>query len=417
MSYYYIWTIGCQMNRAESERLQSSLDSLGYAPADSIEKATLVILNSCVVRQHAEDRVVNKLSNLKALKKRHPEMQIALTGCMVGADKAELERRFPYVDYFFKPGETLQWLDSPAWQLPRKPGVSALVPIIQGCNNFCTYCIVPYRRGREKSRPTVEIVDEVAELTRRGVREVTLLGQNVDSYGHDLAGTPDLADLLAALNAIDGLWRIRFLTNHPKDMSQKLIKAIAYLDKVCEAINLPVQAGNDAVLQNMRRGYGIRDYKALVSRLRQEVPGIAITTDLIVGFPGETQHLFQSTLDLLAELKFDAVHVAAYSVRRGTIAAENMIDDVPEVEKQRRLSLVESLQEQIAAGINASLAGCQLEVLVEGKHRGKWQGRSRSDKLVFFTGGLEFTGKLVNVNIEKTTPWSLQGRPVEIKEA
>jgi tRNA-2-methylthio-N6-dimethylallyladenosine synthase len=417
MSYYYIWTIGCQMNRAESERLQSSLDSLGYAPADSIEKATLVILNSCVVRQHAEDRVVNKLSNLKALKKRHPEMQIALTGCMVGADKAELERSFPYVDYFFKPGETPQWLGSPAWRLPHKPGVSALVPIIQGCNNFCTYCIVPYRRGREKSRPTVEIVDEVAELTRRGVREVILLGQNVDSYGHDLADTPDLADLLAALNAIDGLWRIRFLTNHPKDMSQKLIKAIAHLDKVCEAINLPVQAGNDVVLQNMRRGYGIRDYKALVSRLRQEVPGIAITTDLIVGFPGETQDQFQSTLDLLAELKFDAVHVAAYSVRRGTIAAENMIDDVPEVEKQRRLSLVESLQEQIAAGINASLAGCQLEVLVEGKHRGKWQGRSRSDKLVFFTGGLEFTGKLVNVNIEKTTPWSLQGRPVEIKEA
>jgi len=204
-------------------------------------------------------------------------------------------------------------------------------------------------------------MDEVVELTRRGVREVTLLGQNVDSYGHDLAGTPDLADLLAALNAIDGLWRIRFLTNHPKDMSQKLIKAIAHLDKVCEAINLPVQAGNDVVLQNMRRGYGIRDYKALVSRLRQEVPGIAITTDLIVGFPGETQHQFQSTLDLLAELKFDAVHVAAYSVRRGTVAAETMIDDVPEVEKQRRLSLVESLQEQIAAGINASLAGCQLE--------------------------------------------------------
>lgn len=417
MSYYYIWTIGCQMNRAESERLQAGLDSLGYAPADSVEKASLVILNSCVVRQHAEDRVVNKLSNLKALKKKHPGMQIALTGCMVGSDKAELERRFPYVDYFFKPGETPRWLDSPAWRLPHKPGVSALVSIIQGCNNFCTYCIVPYRRGREKSRTPVEIVDEVAELTRCGVRQVTLLGQNVDSYGHDLPGTPDLADLLAALNAIDGLWRIRFLTNHPKDMSQKLIKAIAHLDKVCEAINLPVQAGDDAVLQNMRRGYSIRDYKSLVSRLRQEVPGIAITTDLIVGFPGETQAQFQSTIDLLAELKFDAVHVAAYSVRRGTVAAETMIDDVSETEKQRRLSLVESLQEQIAAGINASLAGCQVEVLVEGKHRGKWQGRSRSDKLVFFTGGLEFTGKLVNVNIEKTTPWSLQGRPVEIKEA
>ncbi len=215
------------MNRAESERLQAGLDSLGYAPADSVEKASLVILNSCVVRQHAEDRVVNKLSNLKALKKKHPGMQIALTGCMVGSDKAELERRFPYVDYFFKPGETPRWLDSPAWRLPHKPGVSALVSIIQGCNNFCTYCIVPYRRGREKSRTPVEIVDEVAELTRCAGCARLHCWTDVDSYGHDLHRYSGSGGLLAATQCYRWVVAHTFLTNHPKDMSQKLIKAIA----------------------------------------------------------------------------------------------------------------------------------------------------------------------------------------------
>jgi tRNA-2-methylthio-N6-dimethylallyladenosine synthase len=417
MPYCYIWTIGCQMNRAESERLGAHLDSLGYALASSAEAADLIILNSCVVRRNAEDKVVNKLSNLRALKRLRPGLKIALTGCMVNPGNDELERRFPYVDFFFKPGEIPAWLDDAVLRLPRNPGISAFVPIIQGCNNFCTYCIVPYRRGREKSRPFNEIIDEVTELVRRGVREVTLLGQNVDSYGHDLPGKPDLATLLAALNNLKGLWRLRFLTNHPKDMSQRLIDAMAQLDRVCESINLPVQAGDDAILNNMGRGYTVNQYIELISRLRGKVPDIAITTDVIVGFPDEADQQFQNSANLLAELKFDAVHVAAYSSRAGTLAAEKLVDNVlPEV-KRERLAFLECQQEQISSSINARLLAQSVEVLVEVKKRGKWQGRSRSDKLVFFTGGEELIGKLVNIKIEKCGPWSLQGKLMEIKEA
>jgi tRNA-2-methylthio-N6-dimethylallyladenosine synthase len=417
MPYCYIWTIGCQMNRAESERLEAHLDSLGYAPTSSAEAADLIILNSCVVRQSAEDKVTNKLSNLKALKKLRPGLKIALTGCMVSPGGSELASRFPYVDFFFKPGEIPAWLDDTILRLPRNPGISVFVPIIQGCNNFCTYCIVPYRRGREKSRPFNEIVDEVTELVRCGVREVTLLGQNVDSYGHDLMQKPDLAALLTALNGIKGLWRIRFLTNHPKDMSQRLIDAMAQLDKVCESINLPIQAGDDAILQEMGRGYTMNQYIELISRLRRKVPNIAITTDVIVGFPGETDEQFQNSANLLAALKFDAVHVAAYSPRSGTMAAEKLTDNVPPEIKRGRLAFLECQQEQISYSINTRLLGQRVEVLVETKKRGKWQGRSRSDKLVFFTGGEELIGKLVNIKIEKCGPWSLQGKLMEIKEA
>jgi tRNA-2-methylthio-N6-dimethylallyladenosine synthase len=233
MPKYHIWTIGCQMNKAESERLGSHLEQLGYEAAASANEAELVVLNSCVVRQSAEDRVVNKLANLKALKKSRPDMTLAVTGCLVNADTTKLEERFPQVDYFFKPGEYPQWLERPREPvLPRQPNVAAYVPIIQGCDNFCSYCIVPYRRGREKSRPLAEIVGEVRELVERGAKEVTLLGQNVDSYGHDLPGKPELADLLYELNELEGLLRIRFLTNHPKDMSLKLVGAVASLDKV-----------------------------------------------------------------------------------------------------------------------------------------------------------------------------------------
>jgi tRNA-2-methylthio-N6-dimethylallyladenosine synthase len=417
MPYCYIWTIGCQMNRAESERLEAHLDSLGYEPTSSAEAADLIILNSCVVRQSAEDKVTNKLSNLKALKKLRPGLKIALTGCMVSPGGSELASRFPYVDFFFKPGEIPAWLDDTILRLPRNPGISVFVPIIQGCNNFCTYCIVPYRRGREKSRPFNEIVDEVTELVRCGVREVTLLGQNVDSYGHDLMQKPDLAALLTALNGIKSLWRIRFLTNHPKDMSQRLIDAMAQLDKVCESINLPIQAGDDAILQEMGRGYTKNQYIELISRLRGKVPNIAITTDVIVGFPGETDEQFQNSANLLAALKFDAVHVAAYSPRSGTMAAEKLTDNVPPEIKRGRLAFLECQQEQISYSINTRLLGQRVEVLVETKKRGKWQGRSRSDKLVFFTGGEELIGKLVNIKIEKCGPWSLQGKLMEIKEA
>jgi tRNA-2-methylthio-N6-dimethylallyladenosine synthase len=269
---------------------------------------------------------------------------------------------------------------------------------------------VPYRRGREKSRPIAEIVAEVRELVNRGAREVTLLGQNVDSYGHDLPEKPDLADLLYELNPIEGLYRIRFLTNHPKDMSPRLIEAIARLDKVCQNLNLPVQAGSNAILKAMRRGYTAERYRRLIAGIRNKIPEIALSTDVIVGFPGETEDQFRQTADLLAELRFDAVHVAAYSPRPGTFAAENLEDDVPPEEKKRRLDHIERLQEAIAAEINSRLQDKVVEVLVEVEVRGKWQSRARSGKLVFFSDNSDRTGQLVRIRIEKTSPWSLQGR-------
>ncbi len=411
MPQYHIWTIGCQMNKAESERLGSCLEEKGYRAADTAEEADIIVLNSCVVRQSAENRVVNKLRSLKALKAQQ-ETTLALTGCMVNSEVTRLKKDFPYVDYFFKAGGDPPWLEkrevSPA--LPRHPSPSAFVPVIQGCDNFCAYCIVPYRRGREKSRPVSEITCEVRELVNRGVKEVTLLGQNVDSYGHDLPDKPDLADLLAELNQITGLARIRFLTNHPKDMSDKLIEAIASLDKVCEQLNLPVQAGSNDILTAMRRGYTIEQYRRLVTRLRGRLPEIALSTDIIVGFPSESAGQFQETVDLLTELKFHTVHVAAYSPREGTSAARELEDNVPPAVKKERLSTIEQLQEKIATDNNARLLGETVEVLVEGKIKDKWQGRTRSDRLVFFHNSHDCRGQLINIRIEKTSPWSLQGK-------
>jgi len=412
MAKYHIWTIGCQMNKAESERLGSYFEELGYRVTESAAEADLIVLNSCVVRQHAEDRVVNKLHALKALKQSNPNLTLAVTGCLVDADTAGLKKRFPHVDHFFEPGERPEWLEGEGWGqiLPRNPAPCSYVPIIQGCDNFCAYCIVPYRRGREKSRPLAEIVGEVRELVGRGAKEVTLLGQNVDSYGHDLPDKPDLADLLYALNPVEGLWRIRFLTNHPKDMSPRLIEAIVKLGKVCEQLNLAVQAGSNQMLKAMKRGYTIERYRRLIGEIRDKVPEIALSTDVIVGFPGETEEQFQQTAELLSELKFDAVHVAAYSPREGTYAARNLADNVPPLEKKRRLAHIEKLQEAISTEINARLNNKVVEVLVGAKARDKWQSRTRSGKLVFFSDDTDRRGQLVKIRIDRTSPWSLRGK-------
>ncbi|HEX9976906.1 MAG TPA: tRNA (N6-isopentenyl adenosine(37)-C2)-methylthiotransferase MiaB, partial [Dehalococcoidales bacterium] len=415
VSTYHIWTIGCQMNKAESERLASFLEQRGYQATAAAEEADIIVLNSCVVRQSAENRVVNKLHTLRQLKKLHPGLTLAVTGCLVNSDTAALKKAFPHVDYFFKPGDWPQWLEKVTLGqvLPHPSNgrtVSVYVPIIQGCNNFCSYCIVPYRRGRERSRPIDEIVSEVQELIRRGAREIVLLGQNVDSYGHDLPDRPDLADLLTELNTVDGLARLRFLTNHPKDMTRKLIDAIATRDKVCEHISLPVQSGDDDILKAMRRGYTVEHYRQLVAEIRRRIPEVALSTDVIVGFPSESEEQFRRTVDLLSELRFDTVHVAGYSPRPGTIAAGELENNIPVAEKRRRLSIIEQLQESIATEINARLMGQAVETLVEGKTRGKWRGRTRSDKLVFFSDTGDHLGQLANIRIEKTSPWSLQGK-------
>jgi len=336
---------------------------------------------------------------------------------MVDPGIAELRRRFSHVDLFLKPGESAELLDLARGRAPEStqdftplpPPPNAFVTIIEGCDNFCSYCIVPYRRGRERSRPPAEIRSQVESLVARGVKQVTLLGQNVDSYGHDLPGVPDLADLLEEVNSVGDLVRIRFLTSHPKDMNQKLVRAVASLDKVCEYISLPVQAGDDEILRAMGRGYTAQNYRELVEQIRSIVPGVALSTDVIVGFPGETEVQFQRTLDLLSDIRFDTVHVAAYSPRPGTLASRKFEDDIPLLEKKRRLQEVEELECQIASEINAQLLGQRVEVLVEGDKEGKWWGRTRTGKLVFFNDDSSRLGQLVEVEIEKTSPWSLQG--------
>lgn len=436
---YYIWTIGCQMNVADSNYVAAALRGRGYKEAQEVEQADVVVLNSCVVRQAAEDRIVGKLGELSRLKKSRPGLFVALTGCMVPDDQTTLRRRFPMVDLFFKPSAVQDFLVGlPENSAPdlgeygvslalegllptaQTGGIASYVPIIYGCNKTCTYCIVPFRRGKERSRTIEDIAGEVEFLTSQGVREVTLLGQNVDTYGHDLTERTDLAALLERLNAIEDLWRIRFLTSHPKDMAQNLVDAVARLPKAMEHINIPVQAGDDEVIKRMRRRYTLRYYRDLIRRIREAIPRVSLATDIIVGFPGETHDQFMHTMDLLQEIQFDKVHVAMYSPRPGTVAA-TWEDDVPHWEKAVRLHAVEKLQEQIGRELNGKHLGEDLEVLVEGTERGKWMGRTRTNKIVFFEAGgdkTDHTGQLVLVRVEEAGPWSMQGLLTSvIKEA
>jgi len=351
-------------------------------------------------------------------------------GCLVGPRTDDLRKRFPFIDVWARPqnfdviirhlmpandlgGEF--WPDT----FPDPSGPTAYVPVVHGCNKFCTYCIVPYRRGREKSRTVEDVTREVASLASRGVREVTLLGQTVEAYGKDLPeidGTsrrPDLADLFESLSALPGLERIRFLTSYPRDMTDRIIRSVGAEPKVCEHFNIPVQAGDNEVLAAMRRGYEIEEFLDCVSRIREFVPQASLSTDVIVGFCGETEAQFGRTMDVLEQVRFDKVHVAAYSPRPGTIAWRNVNDDVPQEEKMRRLHAVEELQERIAIEINAALLDTTQEVLVEGEKDGTFTGRNRMNKLVHFRAETPpAIGDLVDVRIAKTTPWSLQGQRV-----
>ena len=420
MRNYHIWTIGCQMNKADSERLESALGQMGLSSTPSPGDADVIVLNSCVVRQSAEDRVVGMLTSLKPVKERDPDKVVALMGCMVGPKTGALEDRFPYADVFMRPQQYEPLIDLLADRmgvdpegcvgpLTAKPDVAAYVPIIHGCDKFCTFCIIPYRRGREVCRPIEDVANEVRLLAERGVKEVTLLGQNVDSYGHDLPGSPDLGDLLAEINGVDGLERIRFLTSHPNDMSDHIIDSVAELEKVCEHINLPFQAGDDHVLQRMRREYTNDDYRRLIEKIRARVPNVSLSTDVIVGFSGETEEQFDQTVELIKDIQFDKVHAAAYSARPGTIAGRKMEDDVPYEEKRARLKSIEELQETILAEKNAGLQGATVEVLVEDRKRGKWYGRNRNDKLVYFEDDADRKGEMLQIRVEQTGPWSLQG--------
>ncbi|MEX2157843.1 MAG: tRNA (N6-isopentenyl adenosine(37)-C2)-methylthiotransferase MiaB [Dehalococcoidia bacterium] len=426
---YHIWTVGCQMNVADSQKLAAGLDRLGWAEVAAPADADLVVLNTCAIRDHAEQRAIGQLGRLKKQRERGSEFKIAVMGCMVGLKQDELRRRFPYVDVFAQPQQFEPIMEAVGYDdlggefwpktFSQPDSVTAFVPIIHGCDKFCTYCIVPYRRGRERSRTIDDIRVEVEHLAARGVREVTLLGQTVEAYGHDLADTPDLGDLLRALHDIEGVARYRFLTSYPKDMTERIIDAVAELPKVCEYFNIPVQSGDNAVLDRMRRGYEIELYRERVELIRRKMPDAAITTDVIVGFCGETDEEFQHTHDLLAEIAFDKVHVAAYSPRPGTIAYRQLEDDVPQHTKSARLHAVEQLEAEISARINSRLLGADVEVLVEGKKTNAdgephWFGRTRQNKLVHFAGASTTkAGDLLTVRIDRTTPWSLGGTPAD----
>lgn len=432
---YFIWTVGCQMNVADSNYVAAALQGRGYSEVEDIDAADVVVLNSCVVRQSAEDRIVGKLGEVAQLKKKKPDLFLALTGCMVTEDQTTLRRRFPMVDMFFKPSAVSDFLvglpDNAAPDLgeygvalalegllptAQAGGIAAYIPIIYGCNKTCTYCIVPFRRGKERSRTIDDIAAEVEKLVAQGVREVTLLGQNVDTYGHDLPERTDLAALLERLNDIDDLWRIRFLTSHPKDMAQNLVDAVGRLPKAMEHINLPVQSGDDEVIKRMKRRYTLRYYRDLIRRIRETIPGVTLATDIIVGFPGESHDQFMHTMDLLEEIRFDKVHVAAYSPRPGTVAAE-WEDDVSHDEKMVRLHAVEKLQERIGRELNEKHVGTEMEVLVEGVERGRWTGRTRGNKIVTFPVDdlrVDRTGQMVLVRVAEAGPWSMQGTLVKV---
>lgn len=440
---YHIWTFGCQMNTADSQRLASELERMGHHAANDPERADILVVNTCVVRQSAEDKAMNRLLLLRGLKERYPDKVIGVMGCMVGVrDPLHLRQKLPFVDVFLPPSEPGPMVDFLKDRMDERelltyeqasreqrdaiqdgdlilPAheqqnlISAHVPVVYGCSHACSFCIIPFRRGVERSRSVGEIVAHVRSLALQGVKEITLLGQIVDRYGKDIPDGPDLADLLHVVHDVaeeTGIERIRFLTSHPNWMTDKLLDTVAELPRVMPHIEVPVQAGNDDVLENMKRGYTQAQYRRLVERIRQRIPNVAINTDIIVGFCGETEAQFMDTYNLLADLKLDKAHLARYSPRPNTVSERRMEDDVPEDEKKRRHQMLDDLQAQVVAEINSRYLGQTVAVLVEERHRGKWRGRTPQNKLVFFDDPGDWRGRVVDVEITWTGPWSMQGR-------
>lgn len=433
---YHIWTEGCQMNVADSQRVGSALEHLGYTNTQEAEEADVIVMNTCVVRQSAEDKATGRLSSLKPLKMKKPALVINLMGCLVGVKGYEkLKKAFPYVDVFSPPsdpgplisfltqGQIRSFEDAETTRrfitmdeelvLPideRGTLISAFIPIVYGCSHACTYCIIPYRRGIERSRPVGDIVAEARSLAAQGVVEITLLGQIVDRYGKDVPDGPNLAQLLRLVNEVEGIKRVRFLTSHPNYFGDELIEAIASLPKVMPHIELPIQAGDDTVLANMRRGYTQNDYREIIAKIRERIPDCSIATDIIVGFPGETEEQFMETYELLADLKLDVAHLARYSPRDGTVSTRKMVDNVSDDEKMSRFRMLEQLQESVAAEINGRLLGTKIDVLFEEQVKGRWRGRTPTNKLVFVESEENLRGKILPVTITWAGPWSMQGK-------
>ncbi|HID0882454.1 TPA: tRNA (N6-isopentenyl adenosine(37)-C2)-methylthiotransferase MiaB [Clostridium botulinum] len=435
---FFISTYGCQMNEEDSEKLSGMLKKEGYIRTEERENADVIIFNTCCVRENAELKVYGNLGILKGLKSKNPNLIIAVTGCMMQQKgMAEtIKKKFPFVDIIIgthnlhnfpnylnevKKKDTsvlkIQEKENSIIEnmpIDRKNSMKAFVTIMYGCNNFCTYCIVPYVRGRERSRTPENIEAEIKKLISEDYKEITLLGQNVNSYGKDLEPNVTFAELLKRVNNIEGLERVRFMTSHPKDLTDDVIEAIAKCDKLCEQIHLPVQSGSSEILKKMNRHYDREKYLDVVSRIKKLIPNVALSTDIIVGFPGETEKDFEKTLSLVKEVEYDSAFTFLYSIRKGTPAAK-FEDQVPEDVKHKRFNRLVEVLNEISAKKNKAYEGKIEEVLVEGTSKNdenKLMGRTRTGKLVNFIGDKDSIGELVNVKIIKANSFSLTGEEI-----
>jgi len=433
---YHITTFGCQMNENDSEKIAGMLSQMGYEETVDINESDIIIYNTCCVRENAEMKVFGHLGTLKSLKKEKPDTIIAVCGCMVQQEHVveEIREKYRNVDLVFGTHNLhrfpellytvlstrdhlydVQNIDGEIVEgLPvvRKDGIKAWVTIMYGCNNFCSYCIVPYVRGRERSRSMEDIVNEVTLLGQQNYKEITLLGQNVNSYGKDLGSNASFPELLYRLNQVKGIERIRFTTSHPKDISDDLIKAIKECEKVCEHLHLPLQSGSTKVLREMNRKYTKEQYLDIVRKVKDTIPGIALTTDIIVGFPGETEEDFEDTLDVVRKAEFDNAYTFIYSERVGTPAAKRK-DQIPDEIKKRRFERLLEIQNDISRKINDKLLDTELEILVEGPSKKKseiYSGRTRTNKIVNFVGDESLIGQLKLVKIERVQTWYLEGK-------
>lgn len=432
---YHILTYGCQMNEHDSEKIGGMLTSIGYEETDDEKNADLIIFNTCLIRENAELRVFGKLGEVKGLKKTKPSLVVAVCGCMMQKEeiRQKILKSFSFVDIIFGTN-TIQELPKLIYDIEfnkkksiditenteliyenmpkiRKFKYKALVNITYGCNNFCTYCVVPYVRGREKSRLPQDIINEVEMLAEDGCREITLLGQNVNSYGNNLENKYTFSDLLYELNKIDGIERIRFMTSHPRDLTDDLIRAIKECDKVCNHVHLPVQAGSNDVLKRMNRHYTMEQYLVLVEKLKKEIPDIAITTDIIVGFPGETEEDFLKTIELVKKVQYDSAFTFLYSLREGTKAAE-MKDQIPDEIKHERFERLLDVLYPIVLQRNSMCIGKVYPVLVESVSKASEDyltGRTEHFRLVHFKGSEDLIGKIVNIKITSVKTFHMEG--------
>ena len=432
---YHILTYGCQMNEHDSEKISGMLTSIGYVESDDDKKADLVIFNTCLIRENAELKVFGKLGEVKGLKRDNPDMLVAVCGCMMQNQETreKVLKKFSFVDIIFGTNtihelpvliynseinkrKSVDIVDNSELifeDMPkqRKFKYKALVNITYGCNNFCTYCVVPYVRGREKSREPNDIIEEIKTLAQDGCKEVTLLGQNVNSYGSNLENKFTFANLLYEINKIDGIERIRFMTSHPKDLTDDLINAIKECDKVCNHVHLPVQAGSNDVLRRMNRKYTKEHYLNLVEKLKAAVPEIAITTDIIVGFPGETEEDFQETIEIVKKAEYDSAFTFLYSVREGTKAA-TMDNQVPDSVKHERFDKLLDILYPIVLEKNQKCIDKEYSVLVESADDGKLTGRTEHFRLVHFKGDESLVGEIVNVKITNVKTFHMEGELV-----